>query len=127
MENTPDAQVIAHEKKLLEAMKTSNVELLDELLYEYLLFNGPTGETATKAMDLSNYEAGNVHLHTLEPSDMKLSIINDTVVVAVTIWMVGNYTGHEINGQFRYLRVWKQFEDSWKVIAGSVIPLNPAS
>jgi Domain of unknown function (DUF4440) len=118
------AQVIASEENLLEAMKTSNVELLDKLLHEELLFNGPNGETATKAMDLQNYRSGNINLHTVEPSDRMLSAIADNVVVAVTVEIKGNYLGQEINGKFRYLRVWKLFENNWKVIAGSVVMLS---
>jgi hypothetical protein len=124
MDTIREAQIIASEKNLLEAMKTSNVELLDKLLYDELLFNGPDGTTATKAMDLKNYRSGNINLHTVESSDHRLSEIGDDVVVAVTVEIQGNYLGQDINGKFRYLRVWKLFENDWKVIAGSVVPLN---
>lgn len=124
MDATPKAQVIANEKNLLSAMKTNNVELLDQLLHDELLFNGPSGETATKAMDLENYRSGNINLHTLESSDLMLNMIGDDIVVAVTVEILGNYLGQEIDGKFRYLRVWKLFENNWKVIAGSVVTLN---
>ena len=127
MDSTRNAQVIALENRLLEAMKTSNVDLLDSLLHDDLLFNGPAGETATKALDLKNYRSGNINLHTLESSDLLLSAIGDDVVVAVTIQIAGNYLGREIDGRFRYLRVWKSFGDGWKVIAGSVVALSTES
>jgi hypothetical protein len=121
-----EAQIIASEDRLLEAMKTNNVELLDQLLHDQLLFNGPTGETVTKAMDLKNYRSGNINLHTVEASDQMLSMIGDDVVAVVTVEIRGNYLGQEIDGKFRYLRVWKQFENTWKVIAGSVVALGTA-
>ncbi|MDZ8221779.1 MULTISPECIES: nuclear transport factor 2 family protein [unclassified Nostoc] len=124
MDATPKAQVIANEKNLLSAMKTNNVELLDQLLHDQLLFNGPSGETATKAMDLENYRSGNINLHTIESSDLMLNMVGDDIVVAVTVEIKGNYLGQEIDGKFRYLRVWKLFEKNWKVIAGSVVTLN---
>jgi hypothetical protein len=125
MDATDKALVIANEKKLLEAMKTNNVELLDQLLHDELLFNGPSGQTATKAMDLKNYRSGNINLHTVESSDLMLNMVaDDVVVVAVTVEIIGNYLGQEINGKFRYLRVWKLFENNWKVIAGSVVALS---
>jgi ketosteroid isomerase-like protein len=119
-----EAQIIANEKNLLEAMKTSNVERLDKLLHDDLLFNSPTGETATKAADLNNYRSGGINLHTVESSDRMLSAIGDTVIVAVTVEIKGNYMGQEIDGKFRYLRVWKQFGTNWQVIAGSVVSLD---
>ena len=124
MDTTTTAQVIACENRLLEAMRTSNVELLDELLHDDLLFNGPTGETATKAMDLTNYRSGNIQLHTVAASDQAIRLIGDTAVVAVTVMLQGNYLDQVIDGKFRYLRVWKRAESSWKVIAGSVVPLG---
>ncbi|MHC5763458.1 nuclear transport factor 2 family protein [Nostoc sp.] len=124
MDATHKAQVIDNEKKLLLAMKTNNVELLDQLLHDELLFNGPSGETATKAMDLENYRSGNINLHTLESSDLMLNMVADDIVVAVTVEILGNYLGQEIDGKFRYLRVWKLFENNWKVIAGSVVTLS---
>jgi Domain of unknown function (DUF4440) len=123
MDATRKAQIIASEQNLLEAMRTNDVDRLDQLLHDQLLFNGPTGETVTKAMDLTNYRSGNINLHTLEASDQVLSSIEDDVVVAVTVEIQGNYLGQEINGKFRYLRVWKLFENTWKVFAGSVVTI----
>jgi hypothetical protein len=105
-------------------MRTSNVELLDRLLHDDLLFNGPTGETATKSADLANYRSGNINLHAVESSDQLLSVIGDDVVVAVTVEIRGNYLGQELDGKFRYLRVWKLFDRTWKVIGGSVVTLS---
>ena len=47
-----EAQVRACETRLYEAMLTSDVAALDRLIADNLLFVGPTGELATKAMDL---------------------------------------------------------------------------
>jgi Domain of unknown function (DUF4440) len=127
MNDTRKAEVIASEKNLLAAMKSSNVAVLDRLLHDQLLFNGPDGKTATKAIDLENYRSGNINLQTVESSDQILSMIGDDVVVAVTVEIKGNYLGQEINGKFRYLRVWQRFETNWQVIAGSVVMLSAGS
>ena len=124
MDATRTAQVTASENGLLEAMKTNNVERLDALLHDDLLFNGPSGETATKAMDLQNYRSGNIHLHTVAASDQTIHLIGDNAVVAVTVELKGNYLGQALDGKFRYIRVWRLADSTWKVIAGSVVPLN---
>ena len=122
-----ESQIVAAEEQLIEAMKTSNAALLDQLLHDDLLFNGPTGETATKAMDLANYRSGGIHLRTVEASDRRISMIGDTAVVAVSVRLVGNYMGQDIDGRFRYLRVWKSLgSEGWKVIGGSVVTLAAA-
>ena len=124
MDTSRESQVIASENSLLEAMKTNNVERLDALLHDDLLFNGPTGETATKAIDLQNYRSGNIHLHTVASSDRIVHLIGDTAVVAVTVTLKGDYLDQALDGKFRYIRVWRFAESSWKVIAGSVVPLG---
>jgi hypothetical protein len=123
LDTTRNAQIIASEKSLVEAMKTNNVALLDRLLHDELLFNGPNGETATKAQDLANYRSGNINLRTVDATNLKLSMIGDDAVVAVTVRIVGNYLGQDVNGSFRYLRVWKLFDAGWQVIGGSVVAL----
>ena len=117
------AEIIAHEDRLLETVKTNNVAQLGELLHDDLLFNGPTGETATKAMDLANYASGQIHLHTAAPSDRQVNLIGDNAVVAVTVHLAGTYMEHTLDAKYRYLRIWKQAGASWKVIGGSVVPL----
>ena len=124
MNITAEAEVLASEASLLDAMRTGDADLLDRLLHDDLLFNSPTGETATKALDLANYRSGTINLQTVAASNHRCSTIGDDVVVAVTVELAGSYVGQAIDGKFRYLRVWKRFGAGWKVIAGSVIPLS---
>ena len=125
--NMPDkSEVLESEAALLTAMRTSDADALDRLLHDDLLFNGPTGETGTKGADLANYRSGGIALRRVESSDMRLSAVGDDVVVAVTVALSGNYMGQEIDGRFRYLRVWKRIDGRWQVIAGSVVPLSAA-
>lgn len=116
-----EAEIVACERRLYQAMRTSDVALLDALLHDDLLFNGPSGETARKAQDLANYASGGIQLHTVEPSDLELSVVGGDAVVAVTVLLRGSYLGQALDGKVRYLRVWKRFGDGWKVIAGSVV------
>ena len=59
--------------------------------------------------------------------DIRIQQYGDTAVVAVSVRLVGNYMGQDIDGRFRYLRVWKSLGDEdWKVIGGSVVTLAAA-
>ncbi len=112
-------QIIANEKKLLDAMKNSNVQKLDELLHEGLLFNIPNGQTITKDMDLEAYRSGNMKIDKISSSGQEIQLIGDNAVVAVTIEMKGKYFDQIIDGKYRIFRVWKLCGDNWKVLAGS--------
>ena len=123
MYTTLEAQIIAREQELLRAITTNDVASLDDLLHHDLLFNGPDGQTGTKALDLANYRSGGIQLRRADASDRLVSTIGDDVVVAVTVTLEGSYLGVPVDGRYRYLRVWKQFAGAWRVIAGSVVPI----
>ena len=63
-------------------------------------------------------------VESLEVSQQIINMIDDTAVVAVTVLLKGTYDNSVVDGAFRYIRVWKQFEENLKVIAGSCVVLQ---
>jgi hypothetical protein len=116
-------QIAENENRLLKAILESDITVLDELLHDDLLFNIPNGITVTKNMDLDNYRSGSMIVSSILPSDQIINVINDTAIVAVTLVLNGKYGEQSLDGKYRYLRVWKLFDNSWKVIAGSCVLL----
>ncbi len=117
------AQIIESEERLLASLKNSDVEQLDELLHDHLLFIIPNGQTITKAMDLAAYRSGHMSIEAIASSEQVINVIDDTAIVSVSIALQGKYIDQVLDGKFRYLRVWKLYGHQWKVIAGSCIPL----
>ncbi len=120
---TQEDQIVECEKRLLDAIKTSDIKVLDELLHDNLIFNIPTGQTITKAMDIENYQSGIMTVFEIWATDQMINSIDETSSCAVTIYLKARYDEQLIDGKFRYLRVWKLFGNSWKVIAGSGFPI----
>jgi hypothetical protein len=116
---TQDEQIIECENTLLKALKTGDIKVLDELLHDNLIFNIPTGHTVTKATDLENYQSGLMSVSEISASDQIIKTIDNISTVAVTFHLKAKYADQFVDGKFRYLRVWKLFDNSWKVIAGS--------
>ena len=112
-------QIIAAEKELLSAMKTSDVIKLDKLLHDDLLFITPDGQTITKQMDLDSHKSGNMVIDEITSVIDLINIIEDTAVAIITIQTKGKMLNHPIEGRFKYVRAWKLFDGNWKVIAGS--------
>lgn len=117
------SQIIESENRLLKAMLECNLPILEELLHEDLLFNIPNGRTVTKMMDLDNYQSGNMLISSILTSDQNIHVIDDTAIVTVTLVLKGKYSQQSLDGEYRYLRVWKLFNTSWQVIAGSCVSL----
>jgi len=123
MDQNLEAEIVERETALLHAITTNDVALLDDLLHDDLLFNGPDGQTGTKAQDLANYRSGGIQLRRADASDRLIRAVGDDVVVAVTVTLEGTYLGMRADGRYRYLRVWKRIGGAWRVIGGSVVPL----
>lgn len=116
--------IVNAEIELLTAIKKADVSALENMLHDDLLFNLPDGQTITKEFDLNVYRSGKMKIETLEASDQIISIIDGIAVVAVTVLLKGNYDNNPLDGVFKYIRVWKQFSESLKVIAGSCVELK---
>ncbi len=112
-------QITAAESRLLHAMKSSDVNTLDELLHDDLLFITPGGQTITKAIDLDAHRSGNMVVDEISATTEHINMIGDTAVVTIVIDTKGKMFQQPIAGKFRYIRVWKRFGDQWKVIGGS--------
>ena len=118
-----EQKVLETEQKLLEAMKKSDVEMLDRLLHDDLLFVLPSGEVITKQMDLETHKSGNLTLQEITSSIDSIKQIDDTVVVTLSSKITGKMLEQGFEGNFRYIRVWKMFDGQLKVIAGSGVQL----
>jgi len=116
--------IVTAEIELLTAIKNADVAALENLLHDDLLFNLPDGNTITKEFDLNSYRSGKMKVDTIEASDQIINLIDDTAVVAVTILLKGSFDNNPVNAALRYIRVWKKFDESLKVIAGGCIQLQ---
>ena len=67
--------------------------------------------------------SGNMKVHSISSSEQQINLIGDNAIVSVLIELKGKYLEHPIDGKFRYIRVWKLINDTWKVIGGSGVQI----
>lgn len=125
MELIIDKETIENlEERLVEGIKNNELHFLDQVLHDDLLFIAPNGQIITKAMDLSSHRNRDMVVEELVTSIEEIRIIGDTAIVVLIYNTKGTMLGNPIQGKFRYIRVWKLFQDGLKVIAGSCILIN---
>lgn len=112
--------IIASEIRLLSAMENGNIEVLENLLHKDLLFITPDGQTISKDMDIESYRSKRMIINEVKPNQQRINMIGDNAVVSVAIEMKGTYLGNSIDGNYQLIRVWKFYDNTWKVIAGSL-------
>lgn len=115
--------VVEAENKLFSAQLVSNVEILAQLLHDDLIAVAPTGEILTKQMDLNAHRAKTMIIEEASTEINDIKITGNTALTVVTMTAKGKMMGTPIEGMFRYFRVWKQFEDTLKIIGASFMQL----
>ncbi len=116
-----ETQIRECEARLYTAMLASNVSELDLLIADDLLFAGPTGELATKAMDLELHRTGGTQFHEFVPKELEIRVWSEHFVLAsAKIFLGGTYLGNAFAGDYRYMRIWRKGNNGWQIVGGSV-------
>ncbi|HRG19226.1 MAG TPA: nuclear transport factor 2 family protein [Flavobacterium lutivivi] len=113
--------VVDAENKLFSAQLISNVEILDQLLHDDLIAVTPIGQVVTKEMDLNSHKAKTMIIEDASTEIDDIKIIGDTAISTITMKAKGKMLGTPVEGTFRYLRVWKRFDNVLKVIAATIV------
>ena len=110
----------ACEAALRQAQLTSDVQELDRLVDDALVFTGPNGAVYGKQDDLDAHRRGVLRITRLEPSEERIQRFGHIAVVSVRMEMSGTFDGVAFAGPFRYTRVWRAHTDGWRIVAGHV-------
>ncbi len=119
-----DDDVRERELALRAAQLAGDVDALDDLIDDALVFTGPDGRIYSKQDDLDAHRAGAIRITRLEPSDEHVQRFHGIAVVTVRMEMSGTFNGAPFAGAFRYLRVWCRRPDGWRIVAGQVSAVN---
>jgi ketosteroid isomerase-like protein len=117
-------QIIEKEKSLLNAMLTSDVKVLDDLIADDLIFTDHTGRVVNKSEDLEAHRSGSLHIESIVPNEQVIKIYDNTAIVSVLMQIKGQYLRQPFEGKIRYTRVWINIDNAWKIVAGHSSAVN---
>jgi len=112
------------EERLRQAMLASDVDELDRLLSDRLMFVTPDGAMLGKEGDLGAHRSGMIRVSALTPRERHIELFGMTAIVNVEMEMVGSFAGAPFAGRFRYTRVWHHDGAQMKVVAGHVCAIK---
>ncbi|MBR8036650.1 nuclear transport factor 2 family protein [Burkholderia vietnamiensis] len=115
-----------YEIALRAAMLSNDVDALDTLLDDDLIFTVPTGQIISKHDDLAAHRAKLLRVDTLDFVEMRVQAIGEMIVTATTVVLAGDFDGTPFSGRFAYTRLWRQAGDRWHVAAGHASQVSPA-
>ena len=77
----PDSEIVALESRLRVAQLDADVNTLDQLIADELLFTGPDGSLSTKAQDLAAHASAVVRFRAHEPEELRIRRVGEDAAV----------------------------------------------
>lgn len=118
-----ETQIRQQEEALRLAMLASDVEALDLLIADDLIFVGPSGEVFHKQDDLALHRSGRQKLTLAEWESVEVTVQGRSAVTTVAAQLSGTFDGAAFSGRFRYCRFWTKTDTGWQVLGGSVVAM----
>ncbi|HEY4132437.1 MAG TPA: nuclear transport factor 2 family protein [Gemmatimonadaceae bacterium] len=117
-----DPAIVAAESRLRDAQLAADVDVLDALIADDLLFTGPDGQLATKAQDLDAHRSGAVRFREHTPEELRVRLLGpDAAIASLRARLAVEVAGTMTRGVFRYTRVWvRDSNGAWRVAGGHV-------
>ncbi|CAB3772323.1 cytochrome P450 [Burkholderia sp. MSh2] len=116
--DTPLTRIEPYEAALRAAMLANDVDALDALLDDGLVFTVPGGQVISKDDDLAAHRAKRLRLDRLDLHDVQAHAIDEMILVTVQATLAGRFDSVGIAGTFAYTRLWRPSGARWRVVAG---------
>jgi hypothetical protein len=122
---TDEDELRAAERRLQAAQLAGDVDALDRLLDDRLIFTGPAGATYSKQDDL---EAQRSRQTVTRVAEEELTVLVDggTGVTWFLGVLEGTFDGVAFGGRLRYTRTWVRGRDGWRLVAAHMSPAGPS-
>ncbi|WP_175721700.1 nuclear transport factor 2 family protein [Burkholderia anthina] len=112
------AVIEPYEAALRAAMLANDVEVLDTLLDDDLVFTVPSGGIISKNDDLSAHRAKLLRLDTLDVQETRADAIGELILTTTRAMLAGRFDDTAFSGTFAYTRLWRRLGSRWRVVAG---------
>ncbi|WP_028103685.1 nuclear transport factor 2 family protein [Pseudoduganella violaceinigra] len=109
-----------YEEALRTAMLSNDVDALETLLDDALIFIGPTGDQVSKSDDLFSHRKRRLKLQALSVLSLQAVPLDTFIFTAMKAALVGHFDSMAIDGTYAYTRLWKRDGERWRIVAGQV-------
>ena len=112
------SEIINCEERLREAMLGSNVEILNELIADDLIFISHTGDIMSKDADIEVHRSGNLKITEIKIKDQRIREMEKSVVTVTRVTISNTFGTESVAGEFWFTRVWEYRSGNWQVVSG---------
>jgi ketosteroid isomerase-like protein len=125
---TTEQEILAHEDQLTQATRQLDLEVLDRIYADDILFTGVTGATCDKSSLMNEARRGRAErqaaaetqhfVASYDKADIKVVAHGDTAVTSWRFVITIRNNGQETTRIYRTTNVWMRRQPGWQVIAG---------
>ena len=134
MSRTLEQDILAQEERLTLATRQLDLDALDRIYADDIMFTGVTGATCDKSslMDearrgLAQHQVAAATKHfvaSFDKEDIKVVAHGDTAVTSYRFIVTIQNDGQETRRRFRTTNVWMKRQPGWQVMAGHTASLD---
>jgi hypothetical protein len=95
----------------------ADVEALDRLLDDTVVYTGPDGRVISKGQDLQAYRSGALGITSFVVHELDASVNGRNGTTRVRAAVTGEMDGQSFTVRLRYVRDWIEMGGSWRVVA----------
>ncbi|MER7209854.1 nuclear transport factor 2 family protein [Streptosporangium sp. NPDC000239] len=125
-ERTLTDELYEAERRLQAAMLAGDVEELDRLLDDRLVFTGPPDGAChpqAKQLDLDNHRSLRQVMTKLVEEDLTVVVAGTTGVTCFLGTLEGTFAGEPFASRLRYTRTWAHTDEhGWRIMAAHASP-----
>jgi len=123
--NPSEEAVLKMEQQWEDALTTSDTGALDKLYDQTLIYTHSNGKVDTKSSYISTIRSGATKYQSMKRDDIKVNVYGQSAVVSCH-WDVHVLSqGNKIDINARYLHVYVQQKDGWKMVAHESTRISP--
>ena len=125
---TTEQEILAQEEQLTQATRQLDLDVLDRLYADDILFTGVTGATCGKSSLMDEARRGRTErqaaaetqhfVASYDKGDIKVAAHGDTAVTSWRFVITIRNDGQETTRTYRTTNVWMRRQAGWQVIAG---------
>ena len=109
------------ERQLQQAMVNNDVQALERLIHDDLVFIDVEGNVQGKRDDIDSHASGAMVQTAVEfVEEPVMQLHGETAVVAVKAHVKAQLQGNPVEALCRYLRVWLFQDERWQILSGAI-------
>lgn len=113
-------ELVAQERELLRAIRTSDVTRLEELLADEYVFTSATGIVWGKKQAMDDFRNPRLVIRSIRAVTMRVLPLRAGGVVVGKAQVEGHVGPRSASGVYRFTRVWAKKASGWQMIATHV-------